>query len=226
VPPTSISAIGHQDPANHQYDLKDFFAALDHDDLPSVSYLKAADYQDGHAGYSNPLDEQTFLVTTINTIEKSPAWRDTAVIVLYDDSDGWYDHLAGPLVTQSQTTLDGLTAPGQCGATSGDVPNGQLARCGVGMRQPLLVISRFSKSNFIDGTLTTQASVVQFIEDNWLNGQRLGGGSRDATTGTLRNMFDFQSSDAGRMPLLQFFFHGDFNGTLFLDPSTGEPTGR
>ena len=38
------------------------------------------------------------------------------------------------------------------------------------MRQPLLVISPFSKSNYVDSTLTTQASVVQFIEDNWLAG--------------------------------------------------------
>ena len=66
LPPTSIATIGHQDQANHQYDLKDFWAAADSGNLPAVSYLKAADYQDGHAGYSDPLDEQTFLVDTIN----------------------------------------------------------------------------------------------------------------------------------------------------------------
>jgi phospholipase C len=210
LPPTSIAAIGQQDQANHQYDLKDFFAALDHKSLPAVSYLKAADYQDGHAGYSDPLDEQAFLASTINALEKSSSWLDTAVIVLYDDSDGWYDHQAGPLLTESQTTLDNLTASGQCGATTSKVPDGQPARCGVGMRQPLLVISPFSRSNFVDHTVTTQASVVQFIEDNWLGGQRVGSGSADAFTGTLSSMFEFQH-------------RGDEGHRLLVDPSTGEP---
>ena len=208
LPPTSISAIGHEDQANHQYDLKDFFAAVDQDALPTVSYLKANDYQDAHAGYSDPLDEQTFLVDTINHLERSSAWRDTAVVILYDDSDGWYDHQFGPVVNQSQTPLDMLTASGQCGANASKVPSGQQARCGVGMRQPLLVVSRFSKANFVDATFTSQASVVQLIEDLWLSGQRIGGGSVDATTGSLRNMLDFQD-------------HGD--RALFLDPASGEP---
>jgi len=56
--------------------------------LPTVTYLKAAAYQDGLAGYSDPLDEQTFLVNTINALEISKFWRDTAIFVLYNDSDG------------------------------------------------------------------------------------------------------------------------------------------
>ena len=112
LPPTSVAMIGHQDQANHQYDLKDFCAAADGGNLPAVSYLKAADYQDGHAGYSDPLDEQTFLVDTINQLEQLPSWSSTAVVILYDDSDGWYDHQMGPIVTQSQTTLDALTGTG------------------------------------------------------------------------------------------------------------------
>jgi phospholipase C len=69
LPPTTIAMIGHQDQANHQYDLRDFWAAANNGNLPAVSYLKAADYQDGHAGYSDPLDEQRFLVETINRLQ-------------------------------------------------------------------------------------------------------------------------------------------------------------
>ncbi len=209
LPPTSIAAIGRQDQANHQYDLKDFFAAADHNNLPAVSYLKAADYQDGHAGYSDPLDEQTFLTSTIDHLEKLPSWRSTAVIILYDDSDGWYDHQMGPIVSQSQTPLDALTGAGTCGTNTAQVPSGQQARCGFGPRQPLLVVSPFAKRNFVDGTLTDQSSVVQFIEDDWLGGSRIGGGAADASAGPLDNMFSFR--------------HGD-NPPLLLDPSTGEPT--
>ena len=52
-------------------------------------------------------------------------------------------------------------------------------------------ISPFAKRNYVDGTFTDQSSVVQFIEDNWLGGQRIGGGAADATAGTLDNMFSF-----------------------------------
>ncbi len=209
LPPTSVSMIGRQDQANHQYDLKDFWAAADNGNLPQVSYLKAADYQDGHAGYSDPLDEQTFLVDTINRLEKLPTWKSTAVVIAYDDSDGWYDHQMGPIVTQSQTTLDALTGTGTCGTSTALVPSGQQARCGVGPRQPLLVISPYARTNYVDNTFTDQSSVVRFIEDNWLGGQRLGGGSADAQAGTLTNMLDWNAAGSHR---------------LFLDPATGEPT--
>jgi len=55
--PTSVSTIGHNgDAGNHQYDIHDFFDAVRAGNFPAVSYLKAAGYQDGHAGYSTPLD--------------------------------------------------------------------------------------------------------------------------------------------------------------------------
>jgi phospholipase C len=213
LPPTSVAMIGHQDQANHQYDLKDFWAAADSDNLPAVSYLKAGDYQDGHAGYSDPLDEQHFIVNTINRLERLPSWHSTAVVILYDDSDGWYDHQMGPVVTQSQTSLDALTGTGMCGSNTTRVPTtdggtAEQARCGVGPRQPLLIVSPWARRNFVDGNETTQASVVQFIEDNWLGGQRIGNGSDDALTGSLDGMFDFNRPDAG---------------PLFLDPTSGEP---
>jgi len=80
--PASLAEIGHAGPANHQYDLQDFFDAAAAGNLPAVSFLKALAYQDGHAGYSNPLDEQTFLVETVNFLEKPPSWRRTAVVIM------------------------------------------------------------------------------------------------------------------------------------------------
>ena len=112
LPPTSVSTIGHNDQANHQYDLNDFWAAADNNNLPDVSYLKAPASQDGHAGYSDPLDEQTWLVNTINHLESLRSWSSTAVVITWDDSDGWYDHVLGPTVTGSRTSLDALTNPG------------------------------------------------------------------------------------------------------------------
>jgi phospholipase C len=212
LPPTSIAMIGHQDQANHQYDIRDFFAAAEAGNLPAVSYLKAPEYEDGHAGYSDPLDEQRFLANTINTLEKLPSWKSTAVVINWDDSDGWYDHQIGPIVTQSQTSLDTLTDAGFCGTQASQVPTTstgtpEQGRCGVGPRIPLLVISPFARQNYVDNTFTDQTSVVKFIEDNWLGGERIGNGAADTWSGTLDNMFDFSKPNAHR---------------LFLDPSTGE----
>ena len=113
LPPGSVRMIGRQDQANHQYDLSDFWQAAGAGQLPAVSYLKADRAGDGHPGNSDPLDEQSFLVNTINRLEALPTWRSTAVIVTYDDSGGWYDHQFSPAVYGSNATaVDALTGPG------------------------------------------------------------------------------------------------------------------
>ncbi len=205
LPPTSAEMIGKTDQANHQYDLSDFENALNADNLPAVSFLKASAYQDGHAGYSDPLDEQHFLVDTINRLEKSKFWENTAVIIAYDDSDGWYDHQMGPIVSQSSDpAYDALSAPGACGTAKAGAYQD---RCGYGPRLPLLVISPFARVNSVDSSVTDQSSVLRFIEDNWRLG-RIGNQSFDAYAGSLDNLFNFHDHRAGK---------------LFLDPTTGEP---
>jgi phospholipase C len=206
--------------ANHQYDLHDFFDAMAAGNMPAVSFLKAIAAGDGHAGYSDPLLEQSImLVPTINAIMRSPFWRSTAIIVMYDDSDGWYDHQMSPIVNSSAVLNsaspgngDQLNAPGKCG--NGTPLEGIQGRCGYGPRQPLLVISPFAKANFVDHTLTDQSSVLRFIEENWGTGQ-IGGGSFDQLAGPLWNMFDFDNKypTSGRRQLI-------------LDPSTGQPSGK
>jgi phospholipase C len=192
MPPSSVAKIGQTDQANHQYDMADFNAALAAGILPAVSYLKAPAYQDGHAGYSDPLDEQTFLVNTINSIMKSPFWSSTAIIVTYDDSDGWYDHQMSPIFNQSNGAYDSLTGPGNCGNGAKAAVQG---RCGFGPRLPLLVISPYAKTNYVDHNLTDQTSVLRFIEDNWNLG-RIGAPSMDVNAGMLNNMFNFSATPA------------------------------
>jgi phospholipase C len=220
--PKSTSEIGHDGQASHEYDLQDFFAAVRAGNFPAVSFLKASAYQDGHAGYSDPLDEQTFIVNTINFLQTRPEWQNTAVIVMYDDSDGWYDHQMGPILNASSGPADALSGPGACGnpatALSGVNPSTlhALGRCGYGMRQPFLVISPWARTNFVDHSLTDQSSVIRFVEDNWLNGQHIGQGSFDGIANSITQMFNFnkdredQQGDQGN------------EGTLFLDPSSGE----
>jgi phospholipase C len=218
TPPASVSEIGNAGPANHQYDLQDFFKAASSGNLPAVSFVKAQAYQDGHAGYSDPLDEQTFLVNTINFLEGLPTWDSTAVVIMYDDSDGWYDHQMGPIVNTSIGTADALTGPGACGKAATALPGlnpalaHALGRCGYGPRQPLLVISPDARRNFVDHTATDQTSIIRFIEDNWLDGERIGSGSFDAIASSITQMFSFEKIR--------------HNGVLYLNPSTGEKEQR
>jgi phospholipase C len=211
--PASLAEIGNAGPANHEYDIQDFYIAAAGGNLPAVSFLKAPGYQDAHAGYSDPLDEQTFVVNTINFLEALPTWSSTAVVIMYDDSDGWYDHQIGTIVNTSAGPMDALTAPGFCGTGADALPGissntaHAMGRCGYGPRLPLLVVSPWARDNFVDHTVTDQSSVIHFIEDNWLGGQRIGGGSFDSLASSIAQMFNFNKIRN--------------NGVLFLNPSTG-----
>lgn len=205
TPPSGLSEIGHNGPANHEYDLSYFYQAAMAGYLPAVSYLKANRAQDGHPGNSSPLDEQDFIVNTVNFLESLPEWNETAVIITWDDSDGWYDHVIGPIVNQSTSSADALTAPGACGVGT-DALAALQARCGYGPRLPFVVISPYARQNFVDHSLVDQSSVVRFIEDNW-GLPRIGNGSFDAVAGSVENMFDFDNPRAD---------------TVFLDPLTGQ----
>ncbi len=210
LPPASEAAIGHTDQANHQYDLSDFYATIKDGNMPAVSFLKAAEYQDGHPGYSDPIDEQHFIVNTVNQIEQSKYWKSTAIVVTYDDSDGWYDHQASPIVNGSNTTVDAAVCTGTP-VRLGSFPD----RCGYSSRLPLVVISPYTRSNYVSHNVTDQSSITKFIEDNWLEGQRTGGGSFDAVAGSLY----------ARGGVLDF--RGEPNGTrIVLDPATGEVVSR
>ncbi len=213
--PSAVPAIGSSvetdgvtpEPANHNYDSHDFFDALKAGNLPAVVYLKAPAFQDGHAGYSNPVDEQNFVVSVVNALQGSQEWSSTAVVVTYDDSDGWYDHQAPSIVNPSTSVADALNGAGICNSgaggpapaapllgavpADGGAPVAVQGRCGYGTRIPLLVISPFAKSNFVDHTLLDQTSVLRFVEDNWLGSQRIQpGGSFDTIANPINNMLN------------------------------------
>jgi phospholipase C len=205
LPPSSEAAIGRTDQANHQYDLSDFSEALKGGNLPSVSYLKATTAQSGHPGESDPLDEQQWIVSTVNQIEKSKDWASTAIVITYDDSDGWYDHVAPKLLNGSDNSAIDTA---MCEETAVTVGSGS-GRCGYSQRLPLVVISPYTRDNYVSSDLTDTTSVVKFIEDNWLGGERIPG-SFDATSGSL-------DAPGG---LLDFNVRPHFSPVI-LNPTTG-----
>ena len=146
-----------------------------------------------------------FVVETVNHIQKLPEWNDTAIIITYDDSDGWYDHVMPPIVSQSDDPKTDalLGSEGLCGHPARDQYKD---RCGYGPRLPFLVISPYAKVNYVDHSVIDQTSIIKFIEDNW-NLDKIGDQSFDEKAGFILNMFDFNS---GR--------HAE---KLFLDPTNG-----
>jgi phospholipase C len=208
TPPSGVWEVGHNGQANHQYDIEWFWKAAFAGNLPAVSILKAPRANDGHPSNSSPLDEQLFILSTIDALELLPEWKDTAVIIAWDDSDGWYDHVIGPIVNQSTSSADALTASGACG-NGANALAGLQSRCGYGPRLPFLVISPYARENFVDSTLTDQSSITRFIEDNWGTG-RIGTGSFDQVAGSIEHMFDFSHRRAER---------------VLFNPKTGEVLG-
>jgi phospholipase C len=206
--PSSLSDIGYTDQANHQYDLSLFSDALSGKggaQLPAVSYLKAGAYQDGHPGYSDPTDEQHFLVNEINSIEESKYWSSTAIVVTYDDSDGWYDSAVPPVINGSN---DSATDTALCTSVAVTVGSNN-DRCGYGQRLPMLVISPYTRDNYVSNNQTDTTSVVSFIEQNWLHGETIPG-SFDKVSGSL-------DAPGG---LLDFNTFPHFNPVI-LNPTTG-----
>ncbi len=184
-----VGGVPQFDTANHNYDTSDFDSLvaainagkLPPSALPAVTYLKAPGYEDGHAAYSDPADEQSFIVSEINALEKTPDWATTAVVVSYDDSDGWYDHVYSGVTNGSLSPADNLTntVKGTISATNptsqqcGSKPQaaapiaGEQGRCGLGPRLPLVLVSPCSKQNAVDSDLSDQSSILNFIEYNW-----------------------------------------------------------
>ena len=240
--PNSVAEIGHDGPANHQYDISDFFSALNAHNLPSVSYLKAPAYEDGHPGNSDPLSEQTFVVDVINALQQSPDWKDTAIIVNYDDTDGWYDHVLSPIVNQSANnhgsssnntstnandslvaslplstsaaaaTPGAITTSGVCGMPGGGAIAG---RCGYGPRLPFVVVSPWAKANFVDHTIIDQSSSIAFIEYNWNLGFLDGPNAPPAGTGSYDRV-------AGSILGMFDFDNKPNNSPVILSDTTGE----
>ncbi len=260
--PNSLSSVGSDtqsfsgaygngpqfDTPNHNYDTSDFDALvaainagkLPANALPAVTFLKAPGYEDGHAQYSNPRDEQAFVVDEINALEQSPDWSSTAVIVNYDDSDGWYDHVYSGVTNPSTSVADNLTnaalgkiqtgnpTSGKCG--SGAPLGGQQGRCGFSSRLPMMLISPCAAPDQVDHNMSDQASIVNFIEYNWglpsISGsfdQALS--SKDNSEGIpfdLAGLFDFSNCDVpavqldpktGQVAMSNSHLHGDNQGS-------------
>ncbi|MGB9146813.1 MAG: alkaline phosphatase family protein [Acidobacteriaceae bacterium] len=143
------------------HDLLDFFEVMDHHALPpkSVVFIKGgmqnpfgwkpADPRarnilgdDDHPGYSDSQLSESLVAKVVNTVARSPYWNDSAIIVLWDDSEGFYDHVPPPQFEQCPDNNP----------------------CGDGPRVPLILISPYAKSAGVDSDPGDHASFAKFLD--------------------------------------------------------------
>ncbi|MDP9224710.1 MAG: hypothetical protein M3P18_12820 [Actinomycetota bacterium] len=105
--------------------------------LPQVSWLVPAQGHTDHPGGPSVCKGENWTVRQINTLMKSPYWKNTVVFIVWDDWGGFYDHVVPP----------------------------QYDYMGLGLRVPLLVISPWAKAGYVDHTTYEFASILKFIED-------------------------------------------------------------
>ncbi len=121
--------------------------------LGAVSWVSPNDQDSDHAGFGKSDTGPKWVAQVVNAVGKSKYWNSTAIVVLWEDWGGWYDH----------------------------VPPPQLDYAGLGIRVPMIVISPYAKTSYVSHTQYEFGSVVSFVEDVWALG-RLGTTDTRATS--------------------------------------------
>jgi phospholipase C len=122
------------------FTLSGFAATLSAGTLPSVVWITASPEDSMHPGAGNILNGIEWLDHLVQSVKGSAEWANTAIIVLWDESGGWYDHVPPPQLTGT---------------------------IGLGARVPVLVISPFAKAGYISSEQMDFVSILRFIQWNW-----------------------------------------------------------
>jgi phospholipase C len=122
--------------AAHLQDEANFLADLRNNTLPSVSFIKPVGDENEHPGYATLVAGQQHVASLVQAIQNSPYWKNTAIIITYDENGGRWDHVAPPVID----------------------------KWGPGTRVPFIVVSPFAKRGFVDHTQYESVSILTFIE--------------------------------------------------------------
>jgi len=125
--------------AEHLKDVEDFRAALRAGNLPAVAFVKPIGAHNEHPGYADLLSGQQYVANLVKAVQDSVVWKETAIIITYDEGGGRWDHVPPP---------------------RGD-------RWGPGVRVPAIIISPYAKRRFVDHTPYETVSILKFIETRW-----------------------------------------------------------
>jgi phospholipase C len=157
--------------------------------LPAVAMIEG--------GYNSGRDEHPdnnvqvgaqYVSSLINEFMASPSWKDSAFILTYDEAGGLYDHIP----PQSAVSPDGIAPrdllPGDICTTNPGTTNCDFNI--TGFRVPMLVISPFTKKNYVSHTVADYTAILKLIEARF-GLQPLT--KRDAAQIDMTEFFDFQN---------------------------------
>lgn len=189
-------------PDRHQRDLDVLNAALAGTpidgtvpELPAISWVKAPTADDGHPAYSGPGGDGRFLADLYSRLRSSSYWKDTALVVAFDETGGWWDHVAPPdLGGHFATWVSGQPNLTGCQYAGDGQPCGE---AGLGPRMPVLVISPFARQGFVDHDQLDTSSLVKWVEWNHRLPALGVWGDRDQTAGSLAGAFRFGEEASG-----------------------------
>jgi phospholipase C len=158
--------------------------------LPAVSFIESG-YLSNRDEHPDPKgDVQTgaaYVASLINAFMASPSWNDSVFILTYDESGGFYDHVP----PQATVNPDGMSPidlqPGDI-CTSGTGVNCDFNY--TGYRVPLIVISPFTKKNYVSHTVADYTAILKLIEVRF---QIPSLTKRDAAQMDMTEFFDFQN---------------------------------
>jgi len=162
-----------------------FFSDLAAGDLASVSWITPTCQNSDHHG-CGPIRNQKgpeWVASLVDAIGNSPYWSSTAIFIMWDDWGGWYDHVAPK----------------------------QLYPDGLGFRVPLIVISPYSRNDYVSHDRHEFGSILHFVEETY---DLPSLGQRDATSDDLTDCFYFGKPPSG----FQQFARGPYDTTDSTPP--------
>ncbi len=136
--------VKQDDESDHIKPLSGFFKAAKSGDLPEVIWI-VPNNKDSEHPIALVSDGQAFVTKIVNAVMESPCWSSSAIFISWDDWGGFYDHVVPPSVDEN----------------------------GYGLRVPGLVVSPYAKKGYIDHQTLSFDAYLKFIEDDFLNEQRI-----------------------------------------------------
>ncbi len=183
--------------------------------LPQVSWVLPTAGECEHPGTSSPPQGADFTSQILEAVTASPhSWSQTVLFLVYDENDGFFDHVPPPAVPSyaadgtlagaSTVALDGeyFSDPTRKYLNPDDTISGTLRPWGLGPRVPMLVISPWSKGGWVNSQVFDHTSVGMFLEKRFGISVDSVSPWHRAICGDLTSAFDFATPNDARFPTL------------------------
>jgi phospholipase C len=172
--------------------------------LPQVSWVVAPEAYTEHPNW--PANYGAWYVSQVlDALTANPdAWSKTAFFLMYDENDGFFDHLVPPTPPSSRAQgISTVDTTNELFAGNNEYPAGPY---GLGVRVPMVVISPWSKGGWVNSQVFDHTSLIRFVERRF--GRQYAGIKepnittwRRAISGDLTSAFDFDASNRSIVPL-------------------------